>query len=52
LKRARQQDRCQNRGEHGLERWVGWGVITNNLVVTARYLARRHRSKRSPQLTC
>jgi transposase, IS5 family len=52
LKRARQQDRCQNRGEHGLERWVGWGVITNNLVVIARYLARHHRSRRSTQLTC
>ena len=52
LKRARQQDRCQNRGEQGLERWDGWGVITNNLVVIARYLARRHRSRRSTQLTC
>lgn len=45
LKRARQMDRCRNRGETGLERWVGWGVITNNLVAIARKLARRHRRK-------
>lgn len=49
LKRARHLKRCPNRGETGVERWVGWGVITNNLVVIARRLARRHRSKRSPQ---
>lgn len=35
--------RCLNRGETGLERWVGWGVITNNLVVMATALTRRHR---------
>lgn len=46
LKRARQLDRCRNRGENGLERWVGWGIITNNLVVIAMKLARRHRSKK------
>jgi transposase, IS5 family len=47
LKRARHLNRCPNRGETGVERWVGWGVITNNLVVMATRLARRHRSKRS-----
>jgi IS5 family transposase len=52
LKRARRLDRCHNRGENGLERWVGWGVITNNLVVLATCLARRHRSKRSTQCSC
>lgn len=41
LKRARQLDRCLNHGESGLERWVGWGIITNNLVVIATKLARR-----------
>lgn len=46
LKRARQLDRCRNRGENGLERWVGWGILTNNLVVIATQLARRHRSKK------
>lgn len=35
--------RCLNRGETGLERWVGWGVITNNLVVMATALTRRRR---------
>ena len=35
--------RCLNRAEAGLERWVGWGVITNNLVVMATALTRRSR---------
>jgi transposase, IS5 family len=52
LKRARHLDRCRNRGEPGLERWVGWGVITNNLVVIAKTLARRHRSNRVLQSGC
>lgn len=47
LKRARHLDRCPNRGETGVERWVGWGVITNNLVVMATRLARRHHSKKA-----
>lgn len=47
LKRARHLNRCPNRGETGVERWVGWGVITNNLVVMATRLARRHRPKRT-----
>jgi IS5 family transposase len=37
--------RCLNRGESGLERWVGWGVITNNLVVMATALTRRRRRR-------
>jgi IS5 family transposase len=45
LRRARQLDRCHNRGEVGLERWLGWGIITNNLVVIATRLARRTRRK-------
>jgi len=40
--------RCLNRGERGLERWVGWGVITNNLVVMATALTRQRRSHRLP----
>lgn len=47
LQRARGLDRCLNRGEAGLERWVGWGVITNNLVVMAAKLARRRRSPKA-----
>ncbi len=46
LKRARQLNRCRNRGEEGLERWVGWGVIANNLVVIACTLAGRRRAKK------
>jgi IS5 family transposase len=45
LRRARRLDRCRNRGEVGLERWLGWGVITNNLVVIATRLARRRRKQ-------
>lgn len=37
--------RCLNRGEAGMERWVGWGVITNNLVIIATALTRRRRKK-------
>jgi IS5 family transposase len=44
LKRARKLDRCLNRGEDGLARWVGWRIITNNLVVIATKLTRRKRS--------
>ena len=45
LRRARRLDRCRNRGEPGLERWLGWGVIANNLVVIATRLARRQHRK-------
>jgi len=44
LRRARRLDRCLNRGESGMERWLGWGVITNNLVVIATALTRPRRS--------
>jgi transposase, IS5 family len=43
LKRARHLDRCMNRGEDGLARWVGWRILTNNLVVMAAKLTRRRR---------
>ena len=45
LKRARGLDRCRNKGEPGMERWLGWGVIANNLAVMAHKLARRRRSR-------
>lgn len=47
LKRARGLSRCPNRGENGMERWVGWAVITNNLTIIASKLARRRRSARA-----
>lgn len=43
LKRARHLDRCLNRGEEGLARWVGWGILTNNLVIIATKLTRHKR---------
>lgn len=47
LRRARRLDRCLNRGEPGMERWLGWGVITNNLVVIATTLTRpRHSAQK------
>jgi IS5 family transposase len=42
LRRARHLTRCLNHGEAGMERWVGWGVIANNLAVIALYLI-KHR---------
>ena len=47
LKRARGLDRCRNKGEPGMERWLGWGIIANNLVVIAQKLARRHRPRKA-----
>jgi len=44
LRRARALDRCLNRGETGMERWLGWGVIANNLMVIATTLTRPRRS--------
>lgn len=41
--RARKLDRCLNRGEEGLARWVGWRILTSNLVVMATKLTRRKR---------
>jgi transposase, IS5 family len=47
LRRARQLDRCRNRGEVGLERWLGWGVVANNLAAIAAHLACRRRKQLS-----
>lgn len=44
LRRARRLDRCLNHGEAGLERWIGWGVIANNLATIAGFLIKRRRS--------
>lgn len=49
LRRARGLDRCLNRGETGTERWIGWGVIANNLMVIAQTLTRRRRQRRRTQ---
>jgi len=39
LKRKHGLDRCLNHGRAGFQRWVGWGVIANNLTVMGRTLA-------------
>jgi IS5 family transposase len=44
LRRARRLNHCLNHGWGGLERWVGWGVIANNIAVIVAWLNRRHRS--------
>jgi transposase, IS5 family len=48
LRRARGLDRCLNHGGPGMERWLGWGVIANNLMVIARALTHRRRQSRRP----
>jgi len=32
-------DRCMYKGDHAMQRWVGWAVFANNLTVVARRLA-------------
>ncbi len=43
LPRARHLDRCLAHGEVGMERWIGWGVIANNLATIAQFLIKHHR---------
>jgi IS5 family transposase len=39
IKRKHGLDRCRNHGQDGFERWVGWGVIANNLVAMSKGLS-------------
>ena len=39
LKRRNELDRCRDHGDQGFDRWVGWGVIANNLTVMGRKAA-------------
>jgi transposase, IS5 family len=41
LRRRFGLDRCQDHGEAGLGRWVGWGIVTANLITIARTVAGR-----------
>lgn len=43
LRRARGLDRCLAHGDLGMERWVGWGVIANNLATIAQFLIKHRR---------
>lgn len=36
------------KGDKGFRRWVGWSVITNNLVAIARTMRKRGRTKQAP----
>ena len=40
LKRRHKLDRCRNRGDDGMERWAGWGLIAHDLRVIAAATAR------------
>jgi transposase, IS5 family len=42
LRRARGLSRCLNHGLPGFERWIGWGIIANNIAVIIVNLNRRH----------
>ena len=42
LKRRHGLDRCRYRGFEGIQRWVGLGVIANNLIRIGRHLALQH----------
>jgi IS5 family transposase len=44
LRRARHLNRCLNHGWSGFERWVGWGVIANNIAVIVATLTHRRSS--------
>jgi IS5 family transposase len=39
IKRKYGLDRCRNHGQDGFERWVGWGVIANNLTTMGKGLS-------------
>ena len=41
LRRARRLERCLNHGKPGLHRWIGWGVIANNLAQIALWATKR-----------
>ena len=45
LKRARQLDRCLDKGEAGFEKWIGWGCIVNNLVLIAQSIIKPRRRR-------
>lgn len=42
LRRTRGLTRCRNHGLPGLERWIAWGIIANNIAVIVMNLNKRH----------
>jgi transposase-like protein DUF772 len=54
MKRRDGLTRCRYHGTNGIQRWVGWGVISNNLwvLMTAKRPQRKRPTRRqSPQLS-
>jgi IS5 family transposase len=51
LKNSYGLDRCMYKGDHAMERWVGWCVFAHNLVVVARAL-QRNREKQDDEAAC
>lgn len=45
LKNVYGMDRCMYKGDEAMERWVGWCVFANNLVVVARTLRQQGRDE-------
>jgi len=45
LKNVYGMDRCMYKGDEAMERWVGWCVFANNLVVVARALQKQERDE-------
>jgi len=43
LKRRHGLERCRNKGPNGMERWVGLGVIANNLIVIGNHRAKKRK---------
>jgi len=43
LKRRHGLARCRNKGPNGMERWVGLGVIANNLIVIGNHRAKKRK---------
>jgi transposase, IS5 family len=44
LQRRYGLDRCRDHGEDGMDRWIGWGIVTGNLERIARTVAARQRA--------
>ena len=49
LKRDYGLDRCRDHGDAGMERWVGWGIVTANLVQIAQTQVARAAKARERQ---
>src|SRR3989442_14595846 len=46
LKRRHGLNRCRYRGDAGMQRWIGFGVIADNLINIGRFLAANDKDER------